>query len=440
MFGYYLELAFRSLRRSLGLTVLMVLAIGFGVAASMSTYAVFRAMSGDPIPWKSSKLFFPQIDVWGPASRQGGQPGDGLPADMTYIDAMALMRQHRAAQQTAMYPILPTVYPDDPAEKSRAVPGHAVYAAFFAMLDVPFRYGSGWSSADDGHRARVAVIDSQLNQRLFGGANSVGKAIRLDGHSYRITGVLADWHPQPQFYDLANSNAFGPADQVFVPFATAVDQQLPTNGGMGCGQALPGPGFAGVLSSSCVWVAYMVELDDAAQVASYRSYLNGYAREQQQAGRFSWPPNTQLRDLSRWMDQMGVVPPESKVSLVVSFCLLLVCMVNAVGLLLAKFLRRSNEIGVRRALGASRAAIASQFAVEAGVVGLAGGVLGLLLTWLGVAWMHGVLPRQIAVLTRIDPSLLGQTLLLAIAATLLAGLYPILRATHVRPAMQLKID
>ena len=440
MFGYYLQLAIRSLRRNPVLTGLMVLTIGFGVAASMTTYAVFRAMSGDPIPWKSSKLFFPQIDVWGPASREGGQSGDGLPADMTYTDALALMREHRASRQTAMYPIQPTAYPEDPLEKSRSVPGHAVYASFFPMLDVRFRFGSGWSSADDDHRTRAVVINSQLNQRLFGGKNSVGKDVRLDGHSYRITGVLNNWHPQPQFYDLSNSNAFGPADQVFVPFTTAVDQQLPTNGGMGCGRALPDPGFAGVLASSCVWVAYMVELDNAAKVASYRRYLDGYARQQQRAGRFSWPANNRLRNLPQWMDLMGVVPPESKVSLVVSFCLLLVCMVNAVGLLLAKFLRRSNEIGVRRALGASRVAIASQFGMEAGVVGLAGGVLGLLLTWCGVLWMHGVLPPDVAALTRINPTLLWQTMVLAAAATLIAGLYPILRATHVRPAMQIKID
>ena len=59
MFGYYLDLALRSFRRSLVLTVLMVLSIGFGVAASMTTYAVFRGVSGDPIPWKSSRLFVP---------------------------------------------------------------------------------------------------------------------------------------------------------------------------------------------------------------------------------------------------------------------------------------------------------------------------------------------------------------------------------------------
>ena len=66
MFKYYLQLGFRSLRRNPVLTALMVMTIGFGVASSMTTYTVFRAMSGDPIPWKSGKLFFPQIDAWGP--------------------------------------------------------------------------------------------------------------------------------------------------------------------------------------------------------------------------------------------------------------------------------------------------------------------------------------------------------------------------------------
>jgi hypothetical protein len=72
VFTYYLELAVRSLRRSPGLTALMMLAIGFGVAASMTTYSVFRGLSADPIPWKSSHLFVPQIDAWGPEHRENG--------------------------------------------------------------------------------------------------------------------------------------------------------------------------------------------------------------------------------------------------------------------------------------------------------------------------------------------------------------------------------
>ena len=67
-----------------------------------------------------------------------------------------------------------------------------------------------------------------------------------------------------------------------------------------------------------------------------------------------------------------------------AFGFLLVCLLNTVGLLLAKFLRRSGEIGVRRALGASRRAIFAQCLVEAGAVGLVGGVLGLGLALLGL--------------------------------------------------------
>ena len=91
MFGYYLELAVRSLRRSPGLTALMMLTIGFGVAASMTMYSVVRGLSADPIPGKSSQLFMPQIDSWGPGDRFHDEPPDAL----DYTDAMALMRQHR---------------------------------------------------------------------------------------------------------------------------------------------------------------------------------------------------------------------------------------------------------------------------------------------------------------------------------------------------------
>jgi putative ABC transport system permease protein len=133
-----------------------------------------------------------------------------------------------------------------------------------------------------------------------------------------------------------------------------------------------------------------------------------------------------------------VVPRDTKVSLLVALGLLLVCLVNTVGLLLAKFLRRSGEIGVRRALGAPRKAIYLQFLTEAGMVGLAGGVLGLALTGGGVLGVGLVLPKNIATLARLDLSLLALTLLVAVVATVLAGLYPTFRASRVQPAWQLK--
>jgi putative ABC transport system permease protein len=436
MFAYYLELAVRSLKRSPGLTILMVLAIGFGVAASMTSWSVFRAVSGDPIPWKSAKLFVPQIDMWGPTGRDpDGEP----PNAMDYTDAVALMRDHRAKLQSAMYQISPSIVPAGAGKHPLNVSGHTVYGEFFPMLDVPFKYGSGWSASDDTNRAQVVVINSKLNQKLFAGADSVGKVVNIEGRDYRVVGVLDHWNPQPRFYDVVNSGAFvTETDDVFMPFQTAIQAGIPNDGNTNCNAVPKEPGFIGMQHSACVWIAFMVQLDDAAAVQAYRAYLDGYARNQQASGRFSWPPNNRLRDVPAWLESQHVVPSDTKVSLLVAVGLLLVCLLNTGGLLLAKFLRRSSEIGVRRALGAPRGAIYTQFLTEAGIVGVAGGLLGLALTGVGVASVGWVLPKDIAALARLDVSLLALTLVVAVIATLLAGLYPTYRASNVQPAWQLK--
>lgn len=436
MLTYYIELAVRSLKRSPGLTLLMVLTIGFGVAASMTTYSVFRAVSGDPIPWKSSQLFVPQIDMWGPT----GRGADGEPPDaMDYTDAMKLMHDHRAKRQSAMYQISPSIVPADASKHPVNTSGHAVSSEFFPMLDVPFLYGNGWSADDDAQRSAVVVISSKLNQKLFGGANSVGKTIDIEGKDYRVVGVLDNWNPQPRFYDVVNSGGFSTGlDDVFLPFDRAISLGMANNGNTNCNAIPKESGFVGLQHSSCVWIAFMAELDDAASVAAYRQYLDGYAHQQQQSGRFAWAPNNRLRNLPDWLDAEHVVPSDTKVSLLVALGLLIVCLVNTAGLLLAKFLRRSSEIGVRRALGAQRNSIYAQFLTEAGMVGMAGGVLGLLLTGVGVLSVGWVLPKEIATLAHVDFVLLALTLVIAVLATLLAGLYPTFRASRVQPAWQLK--
>jgi putative ABC transport system permease protein len=138
-----------------------------------------------------------------------------------------------------------------------------------------------------------------------------------------------------------------------------------------------------------------------------------------------------------WLDFNKVVPSDVRLQTWLAFGFLLVCLLNTVGLLLAKFLRRSSEIGVRRALGASRRAIFLQCLVEAGMVGLAGGVIGLGLALLGL-WAVRQQPAEYASLARLDPAMLLTTFVLAIVASVLAGLLPAWRAMQVTPAIQLK--
>ena len=443
MFAYYLDLAWRSLRRSQGLTALMMLAIGFGVAGSMTTYAVFRGVSGDPIPWKSAKLFVSQIDAWGPVQMSGpGASGSTHepPDALTYADAMALMHDHRAAHQSAIYAVGPTVLPAGTGRSLIPVFGFAVYGEFFPMVDVPFQYGSGWSADDDAEGAPVVVISDALNQQVFGGTNSVGRNLDLDGSDYRVIGVMKRWNPQPTFFDVVDTGGFssdGPA--LFLPLQRAVASGMQNVGAVNCPKGTqPGVGYAGLQRSDCVWLAYMVELDDAAAARRYRQYLDDYARSQQAIGRFGWPPNNRLRNLRGFLEYEHVVPDDTRVSLLVALGLLLVCLVNTAGLLLAKFLRRSGEIGVRRALGASRGAIHAQYLTEAAVIGVGGGALGLLLTGIGVFSVNRMLPPRLADLAHVDPMLLTLTVLVSVLASVLAGAYPAFRAARVLPAWQLK--
>lgn len=434
MLRYYIWLALRSLRRNPVLTALMVIAIGLGIGASMTTLTMFRAMSGDPIPDKSSRLFAPQIDNWGPDHRQ--KAGEPDPVQLSYTDARALMEAHRGLRQTAMYATAFALTPADPKLEPFHATGRAVYTDFFTMFEAPLRWGAPWGKAEDEGRADVVVISKELNDKLFGGANSVGKTLRLEQRDYRIVGVLDHWMPQPRIYDVVNST-FGDIEEVFLPFTTAIDEQLAFHGNNSC-IAAGGAGWDGHLHSECTWTQFWVELASADDAPAYRKFLDGYAAEQQRNGRFHWAPLTRLSNVAQWMQLNHVVSDESRIMVAVSFGFLFVCLVNAVGLMLAKFMSRAGETGVRRALGATRRAIFLQCLVETGVIGAAGAALGLGLTMLGLAGMRASFSEDLVNLLHLEPTDVVLAVLLAVASALLAGLYPNWRATQVQPAWQLK--
>jgi putative ABC transport system permease protein len=434
MFRYYVWLALRSLRRNPMLTALMIAAIGLGIGTSMTMLTIFRAMSGDPVPHNSAHLFVPQIDNFGPDHRRKEEPPDLL----TWTDADALLRAHAAPRQAAMYATGFAVTPADPQLQPFQAEGRATGADFFPMFEAPFRYGGGWGAAEDEARANVVVISAKLNDKLFGGANSVGKSINLDNRDYRIVGVLRPWHLVPRAYDVIGDK-FGEVEDVFLPYNVAIDRQMDIWGNNSCTTASP-PGWDGHLHSNCIWIEFWAELPDADAAQRYKAFLDGYTAEQQRNGRFAWAPLTRLRNLRQWLEYQHVVSDEARILVVVSFGFLLVCLVNAVGLMLAKFIGRSAETGIRRALGANRRAVFTQCLVETGVIGLAGGLFGLALTAAGLAGTRAVLSEAASRLAHLDFGDVSIAVSLAVAAAVLAGLYPTWRATQVQPAWQLKAN
>jgi putative ABC transport system permease protein len=438
VFNYYFGLALRSLKRNVVLTVLMIAAIGVGIGASMTTLTLFRAMSDDPIPEKSRRLFAVQIDNWGP-KKHGVGTGDqeNLEQQVSYTDAMALIKAHAAPRQTTMYVTGLALTPSNPDVRPFQVQVRATYTDFFPMFDVPFRYGSGWAATEDEDRAEVVVISRELNDKVFGGANSVGKTVNLDNRDYRVVGVLDTWQPTPKFYDL-NNNLYGKSEEVYLPFTRAIEAQMESWGNTNCSGDIGGTGWEGRLQSECVWVQYWAELASPTDAERYRTYITHYAADQQRAGRFSWPAHIKVRNVREWLTYLHVVSNEVRILVLVSFSFLFVCLLNAMGLMLAKIMGRSADIGVRRALGANRTAIFGQCLIEAAVVGFAGGLVGLALTGLGLMGLRVLLSEQVNRLAHLSVSDIAIAVALSVIATTIAGLYPTWRAAHIQPAWQLK--
>jgi putative ABC transport system permease protein len=436
VFGYYLDLALRSLKRNPVLTGLMITAIGFGIGTSMTSLSVSRAMSGDPIPEKSAQLFMVQLDSLGP-DRRGERNEDGLDEYMSYIDTMALKNLQAAQRQTRIYSTYFNARPENPALKPVGVIAPAVDSEFFQMFNAPFKFGGPWDRSGDQEGTPVVVISRKLNDQFFAGANSIGRTFTLDGVSYRVVGVLDNWPLVPRFYNL-HIRPYGQIDEIFIPFTRAIKAQAAASS-MSC-QDTSDPSFEARLRSECLWIQLWVELPAATDVAKYRAVLNNYAADQQRIGRFHWPAHTQIRDVMQWLKYRHIVPNELGLLVLASFGFLFICLMNAMGLMLARIIGRTQDISVRRALGASQTAIFGQCLVETMVIGVLGAILGLLLTILGLLVMRAALAEDFAALTYLNAEAIGIEVSLAIAATIAAGLYPTWRAAHVEPALQLKAE
>lgn len=383
----------------------------------------------------SARLFNVQLDA---GDKVNWKAGEEPTFDLTRFDATALLRDGKAMRQSMSSGFNTAVALPDSAIKPIFSSVRYTSADFFAMFDAPWQHGGGWSAADDDGEARVAVISASLNEKLFAGENSVGREVIVRGQTLRVIGVLKPWKVQPHFWDLT-LGSYTETEDFYLPFSTAMAMKMGHWGNMDCWGRGAGTGSSLDLNASCSWVQYWVEFEKAEDAAAYGAYLEAYSDAQRKAGRFERPNNVRLRNVMGWLDAQKVLPADVRLQTWLAFGFLAVCVVNMVGLLLAKTLRRSGEIGVRRALGATRGDIFRQFVVEAGLLGLAGALLGLLLAQGGL-WLVRQSPNDYARLAELDASMLALTLGLALLASLLAGLLPAWRAALVTPAVQLKVQ
>jgi putative ABC transport system permease protein len=440
MFGYYLQLALRSFRRNPGLTSLMVLAIALGISVCMITLTTYRAAAANPAGERSGILFAPSIDSWDP-DRSFEQDDKTLAPNMlTYRDAQALYASNIPDRKVIMYRSGEIYTRPDKGMDPHYIPTRMTTADFFAMFEVPFLHGGPWDTKADAGPEPVIVLSKEENQKAFGGINSVGKTLVWNQREFRVIGVLDDWEPMPKYFDVSNG-AFQDLEGAYVPFAWGAILELGSHGNTNCWKTEVIDSFKAFLNSECIWIHGWFELRTADQQRAFREFLDNYVTDQKKFGRFPRPLNNYLYDVDGWLERNEVVQDDNKAMLIMAFAFLAVCLVNTVGLLLAKFLNAAPASGVRRALGASRLDIFWQHLTESGVVALAGGVLGGLLGIAGIwalrAW-YGRFVEEASRALPFDQANLLIVVVISVAAGLLAGLYPAWRIGRAAPASYLK--
>jgi putative ABC transport system permease protein len=358
---------------------------------------------------------------------------------VTYLDGTALLKAGKARRQVLSYRVGRVLQPQGEDEMPFDVNSRATTADFFPMFDVPFKFGSGWDKSADNTLEQVSVLSREMNDRGFGGENSVGRTVILNGDAFAVSGVLDDWAPIPKYYDVT-TGAFGDPSDVYFPFSVSISKELYGRGNTSCWKPTGEGGYSAILNSECVWMQFWAELHGEEEKAEYLAFLDAYVESQKILGRFPRPLDNRLDNVMDWMENQEVVAKDVNVLLGLAVLFLVVCLLNTIGLLLAKVLRRSGDIGLRRALGASKKAVFMQYIVEAGLIGLAGGVLGVGMTWLGLRGIEILYSEWnfISNVVTMDWVMILTAVLLAILSALGAALYPTWRACRIHPASQLK--
>jgi putative ABC transport system permease protein len=436
MLLYNVRIALKSLRRNPWLTALVVSAIALGIAISTTFIALRHLFEKDPLPGKSHIVFNVRMDNWDPARPHNSADPNSVPQMITYRDMRELMKSDIPTHQSASFISNMFVHPDPKVGRPFQTPVRLVFSGFFPMFDVPFKYGSGWDKAADAKPEQVIVIDSETNDKLFGGANSVGRLVRIDEREYRVVGVMDRWRPSVRFYDLT-SNQLAPPEAIYMPFNFTVPMQIRTSGNSDGWKSFDNT-IEAFLQSEQVWLTLYVELPTAEKQQAYRQFVDNYVREQKKIGRFQRPLNNRVKSLPDLMKEYQITPRQVTAMAAVSLLFLVVCSLNLVGLLLGKFLARIPEISVRRALGASRFQVFWQHIVECEVIGVIGGAIGLALSFGILKLISKVMPNGDFI--ALDMEMVLASIFLSLVAGLLAGVYPAWRVCTVPPAMQLKVQ
>jgi putative ABC transport system permease protein len=337
---------------------------------------------------------------------RGGAGASASPTvSLTRQDAQALQNRSLAPDVASASPVVNApdvtlVHSGTSYEPSSFI---GTVPSYLSAHDYEVREGAAFTAADVSAHKRVAVIGQTVVEQLFPGQSPVGQTIKVNGSSFEVVGVLA-----PK----GSNGALNQDDVMMAPISTVQGSLT---------------GY-GPINSITVQATSQSALNTAeaevSQIIEERHRIKNTSE-----------PGFQV------LNQGSLLETSSSTSNVFTTLLgevaaisLLVGGIGVMNIMLVSVTERTREIGIRKAVGARRSDILTQFLGEAMLVSLIGGLAGVLV---------GVVGSQFQI-AGVQPELALYSIFLAFGAAALSGLffgtYPAARAASLRPIEALRFE
>jgi putative ABC transport system permease protein len=380
----------RVLRKSPGFAVVAVLTLALGIGATTAIFSVVNAVLLRPLAIEDSSRVVLLEEQW------KGSAGDVSVGNFNDIKKQSTSYAEISCSNNASFNLETRDIPE-------RVDGEIATFNYFATFGVQPIAGRVFTADEDkpGHAPVVVISERFWRTSLHADTVVIGKSIRVNGLPTTIVGVM------PKSFDplLSKSNLWVPAAFTPAQLAEHDDHYLNVMARLKRGVVLAQAQAEVELIAQRLQKQY--PLDDADRSFRIRPLATALLGDQ---------------DLSLRMMLAAV-----------GFLLLIAC-ANIANLQLARSRTRQKEIALRAALGASPSRIVRQLLAENVVLGLAGGMVGVLLAYWAVSWIVAHGPAEMPRLdqSRIDASTLVFACSVALLSSFLFGLAPALRSASTR--------
>jgi putative ABC transport system permease protein len=383
--------AVRTLRRSRGFAAVAMLTLALGIGANTAIFSAVYAVVLRPLPYHEPDRL---VLVWEEASSIGFPTNTPAPAN--YFD---WKRQNAVfTDMAATASAVANLTVDGPPEQ---VLGRSVTANFFTVLGVRVALGRALTVDEERTRTPVVLISHRLWQRRYSGApDIVGRSIRLNGTTHTVVGVL------PRDFVFRNREI-----DFWIPARFTTPEQAATR--------------------DAHFLNVVARLRDGVSIEQARANMNLIAREL--AIQY---PATNTRTGAVVVPLAEDVFGNTRLALLVlmgaASSVLLIACANLASLLMSRALARHGELAIRAALGATRGRLIEQSVVEALLLMVGGGALGLTLAPIGMLVMADLVPPSLPVLGQSVTSvpLLMFTVVVSLATALLFSVAPAVQSAR----------